>query len=641
MSTESPTINQSTAEKKFINLRALAHQMDRLAAVEQQITGNPPDQDYLKYAKITAAGIFRIVVMGEIKKGKSSFINALLGTDGLVPVHEDVATSTVFKIHYGPDVKYTVYFEKETGKEKLVIQLGELNEYGTEAGNPDNEKRVKYIRVESPVALLKNGLVIVDTPGVGGLFKKHREITWRHAPDADAVFFITESNRAPIGEEEVTFLKDLRQITPNITFVQTKSSKVEPDARNARMGNNLKILREELQIVEKDLTYFVVDSKLKVLADARKHAKLLDQSGFPPLMTYLNITLRKKQELTVAQAAIRRSVSRLLPLAKTLDNRKKLLDADTVTKREAIARENESAKNLLLDWERESKPRILQQFSKGMTALSQRAIEELSPLQPLGSIFCEFSRELRNATSKDHLRQLLTQVQNDLATLASKACLKICETTKEDATFLIESLTKDIAVSMLKSYELKLGSEKAENIYVNTDMLQILIGKDTDAFDIKSLARSGLTGSAIVTTIGGILGSVIPGVGTAVGVFMGAVAVAWWVKSDLEDKDDKELDSLKQQACGALQLALSTAYQSSTRHVNRLISDLQSEATEVLQLIIKSVHQEFEAKQAELNKRQKATSEEVRQDQQNLAKCKSELESVQKSLTAFHSALPA
>ena len=224
MSTESSTATPSTSQKKSINLKALAHQMERLSALEQQITGNPLDQEFLKYTKIISAGIFRVIVMGEIKKGKSSFINALTGTENLVPVHSDVATSTVYKIHYGPEVKYTVYFETETGQEKRVIQPNEVDDYGTEAGNPDNEKRVAYIRVESPAPILKNGLVIVDTPGVGGLFKKHREITWRHAPDADAVFFITESNGAPIGEEEVKFLRDLRQITPNITFVQTKSS---------------------------------------------------------------------------------------------------------------------------------------------------------------------------------------------------------------------------------------------------------------------------------------------------------------------------------------------------------------------------------------------------------------------------------
>ena len=639
MSTESSTATPSTSQKKSINLKALAHQMERLSAFEQQITGNPLDQEFLKYTKIISAGIFRVIVMGEIKKGKSSFINALTGTENLVPVHSDVATSTVFKIHYGPKVKYTVYFEADSGKEKLVIQPTEVDEYGTEKGNPDNEKRIAYIRVESPAPLLKIGLVIVDTPGVGGLFKKHREITWRHAPDADAVFFITKSDEAAIGEEEVKFLKDLRQITTNITFVQTKSSKAEPEARKNRMENNLSILRDNLQIAKKDLTYFVVDSKLKVLADSRKQTNLLDQSGFPALMTYLNINLRKRQKLNVGRTAIRRSMARILPLTQTLDSRKKMLDADTADKRQAITHEIESARDALLDWERDSKPRILEQFRKGMTALGQQALDELSPLQPLGPIFSEFSEALRATTSAEQLKQLLSQVQNDLSALASNACLRICEKTEKNATILIESLAKDAAVSMVQASELKSSSSTAINIYVNTDMLEMLIGKDENSLKLKDFARSGMTSVGLVGVIGGILGSPVPIVGTAVGIFMATAIAGWWIKTELDDKKTRELEALKQQACNALQQALSTAHQSSSKHVTRLISDIQSEATAALQLIVKSVQQGFEAKQAELTQRQKTTLEEVRKGQQDLAKWNAELQLIQSYLTKFYSAL--
>ena len=130
-------------------------------------------------------GVFRLVVMGEIKKGKSSFINALLGEQGLLPTKTDVATSTVYKVLYGPEKKLKVFFQPDidTGRrrEPLEIREAELNDYGTEDGNPQNRKRVDFIGIEMPNPLLKEGLVLVDTPGVGGLFKAHRDITWRYA----------------------------------------------------------------------------------------------------------------------------------------------------------------------------------------------------------------------------------------------------------------------------------------------------------------------------------------------------------------------------------------------------------------------------------------------------------------------------
>jgi len=70
-------------------------------------------------------GIFRLVVMGEIKKGKSSFINALLVEPGLLPTATDVATSTVFKIIYGPEKKFKVFFlpDEDTSKSRSPLEI--------------------------------------------------------------------------------------------------------------------------------------------------------------------------------------------------------------------------------------------------------------------------------------------------------------------------------------------------------------------------------------------------------------------------------------------------------------------------------------------------------------------------------------
>lgn len=637
---------QSRQERGTINLRALAHQMERLAEVEERITGNPPDPEFVRQAKVTAAGIFRIVVMGEIKKGKSSFINALTGTANLVPVHSDVATSTVFKIHYGPEVRYTVYFEKDSGKDKLVVPAGEINDYGTEAGNPDNRKRVEYIRVESPAPILQNGLVIVDTPGVGGLFRKHREITFRHAPDADAVFFITESDGAPIGGEEVLFLKELRRITPHITFVQTKATKADADARVSRMNNNVAIIRRDLGLTDEEIRYFIVDSNFKIDADRNRDMDDLEDSGFIPLMAFLNNTLRKRQQFHVARTAVRRSMARLLPLAQTLEDRKKVLDADTAEKRQALAGEIESARKLLLEWERESKPRLLEEFRKGVAALCRQATDDLLPLQPGGAIYSEFSQRIWNAADADELKSLLAQVHDDLSSLASHACVQICDKTKNGVTSLLEALARDIATTMANTpTELSLASIDPKEVWVNTDRLAHVINKDTggDWFeDTRTAMYGGMAGAGIAAIVGGVVGSVIPIVGTIAGSWLGITIAGCWggMKATQIDRTRK-LDSLKQQADGAFQQALSMAYQSATREVNRLISDLQSEATSAIQRILKSAQADIEAKQAELAQRQKSTNEEIQAARKKLAEQEQALGSMRKQLLGFQQAVSA
>src|SRR6056297_2159248 len=79
-------------------------------------------------------GIFRLVVMGEIEKGKSSFINALLGEPELLPTSSDIATSTVFKLIYGPERKYKVFFLPDADSGAVFpakeISRDELVQYG-------------------------------------------------------------------------------------------------------------------------------------------------------------------------------------------------------------------------------------------------------------------------------------------------------------------------------------------------------------------------------------------------------------------------------------------------------------------------------------------------------------------------------
>ena len=181
-------------------------------------------------------GLFRIVVMGEIKKGKTSFINALLGTPDLLPVTSDIATSVVFKVIYGPERKFKVFFQTDTdtGKrpEQIEIAQEQLSDYGTESGNPGNKKRVDFIGVEEPNPMLAEGIVLIDTPGVGGLFKAHREISWRYAPNADAIFFVLDSVEAVMSRDEVNFLKELKNRLKKQVFSYRR--RLMPSIRNNR-----------------------------------------------------------------------------------------------------------------------------------------------------------------------------------------------------------------------------------------------------------------------------------------------------------------------------------------------------------------------------------------------------------------------
>jgi hypothetical protein len=98
---------------------------------------------------------------------------------------------------------------------------------------------------------------------------------------------------------------------------------------------------------------------------------------------------------------------------------------------------------------------------------------------------------------------------------------------------------------------------------------------------------------------------------------------------------------MKQQADAALNQTLSTAYQSAAKQVNRLLTEMQMEATSLLQKILQQANEELIQKREDINKRQRATQAEVKESQQNVASWESELQGIQKSLGAFRVSLPA
>ncbi len=103
---------------------------------------------------------FLFVVIGEVKAGKSSFINALLESGEICEVGADPRTNMVAKIVHTDGEGYT----RES-------KPGELREIGR------------------PVPILQQ-VAIVDTPGTNSPFQQHEDITKEFIPNSDLVVFV-------------------------------------------------------------------------------------------------------------------------------------------------------------------------------------------------------------------------------------------------------------------------------------------------------------------------------------------------------------------------------------------------------------------------------------------------------------------
>src|ERR1017187_111631 len=111
------------------------------------------------------ASSFEIAVFGRVSSGKSSLLNHIAGIDAL-PVGVTPVTAVPTRLVSG-DVTSVIVSLAETRPMSVELEL--LWEYASEEGNPGNNKHVTSILVKLPSPRLKQGIVFVDTPGVGSL----------------------------------------------------------------------------------------------------------------------------------------------------------------------------------------------------------------------------------------------------------------------------------------------------------------------------------------------------------------------------------------------------------------------------------------------------------------------------------------
>jgi len=246
--------------------------------------------------------LFHVLVVGEFKQGKSSLINALLGVD-VCPVDDDIATAVPTKLHYSdqPEANASISPAPEApeGTPSTIepVPFDQVSQYVTEAANPENIRHIESVDVGVPAPLLQGGLVLVDTPGVGGLGSTHSTITIGALPMADAVLFVSDASQEYSGPE-LEFMRTARSLCPNVGCVMTKID-FYPSWRKI-----LDLDGGHLATAGLAVPVLPISSTLRQIAAQTGDESIAAESGFAALEAYLsNEIVGKREQLVVRTAA--------------------------------------------------------------------------------------------------------------------------------------------------------------------------------------------------------------------------------------------------------------------------------------------------------------------------------------------------
>lgn len=237
----------------------------------------------------------RIVVAGLGNQGKSRFVNALVNLD-VCPVADDAATAVTTVLSYGAEPRATLVAAGVDGGENTREPLPFEAIPRVTARSPQG-RAVLRLELEAPSQLLADGIVVVDTPGLGAHGTTGAATVLGQAPAADAVLVLTDAS-TELTETEVDFLRQVRALCPAVAVLVTKID-LYPHWRQVFEAN-----RKHLRANELELPMLPVSSVLRAHAMRLRDEGLGRESGFGLVFQFL-----REQVVARDQAALRRAVA--------------------------------------------------------------------------------------------------------------------------------------------------------------------------------------------------------------------------------------------------------------------------------------------------------------------------------------------
>jgi GTPase SAR1 family protein len=321
----------ATARQEFsMYLNQMANALEQAEQEGEQTSGrlslDSAIEDLEVASKNLGEGVFRLLVLGDMNRGKSTFLNALIG-ENLLPSDVNPCTAVLTILRYGSDKKVTVHFN--SGKEPESLDFQSFKRRYTidpaEAKKLEESKQqafpdVAYAVVEYPLTLLEKGVEIVDSPGLNDT-EARNDLALGYINNCHAILFVLRATQLlTLGERR--YLENyIKGRGLSVFFLvnawdEIKVGMIDPDDVSELREAEDRLrqlcetgLMEYCQVEGQDLYRERVFelSSINALRQRLKNGSL-EGTGFPAFMQSLNTFLTK--ERAIAELRQARTLSR-------------------------------------------------------------------------------------------------------------------------------------------------------------------------------------------------------------------------------------------------------------------------------------------------------------------------------------------
>lgn len=238
-------------------------------------TRNSLDTQLDRIKKRTIDNNLYVGIVGEFSSGKSTLINSLIGADFFVTNAMQGTTTVTTKLSYGKKVNLTLNYvggtkltyskdkrrflkkylpgeyEKLPLLKRMSIRIKDIlnmngkDEYlmkifDTVTTSNEISETLEDVQMTYPAEILRNGIVIVDTPGTDSLNPKHTLITQKAIREVCDIAIIVVPATHPLTITMVDFLdENLQESKDKCIYFITKIELLRKEIERTHISNNI------------------------------------------------------------------------------------------------------------------------------------------------------------------------------------------------------------------------------------------------------------------------------------------------------------------------------------------------------------------------------------------------------------------